>query len=241
MNRDIQKYEDEYPQLSFEETMVHYRKKVVLDFLKTGPSGRILEIGCGLDPLYQHYDLFSEMTIIEPSLKFFKQARTIDERVSVLNTTLIGATKSLKNVDFDKIVMSSILHELEDIDENVKCLKELMTKNSLIHINVPNANSLHRILALEMGLLKSKDSITERQQILEQYHVFSLESLSNLFLKHGFKIIKQGSYFIKPFSHEQMNFIDQHELFPDNIMEGFDKLIKYLPEYGAEIYINVSL
>lgn len=57
--------------------------------------------------------------------------------------------------------------------------------------------------------------------------------------KAGFKAVDSGSYFVKPFTHFQMQQCLDQKIFDDRVLLGLENLVKYMPEYGAGIYVDV--
>ena len=49
-----------------------------------------------------------------------------------------------------------------------------------------------------------------------------------------------GSYFIKLFNHEKMQRMIDIGILDSNILDGLNRMIKYMPDEGAEIYVNVK-
>ena len=74
--RDINKYTEEYIKSDFEEYLVAYRRKKVLEVLNMVSHRRILEIGCGMEPLFKYIpeEQFEEYTVVEPSVSFWRNA-----------------------------------------------------------------------------------------------------------------------------------------------------------------------
>ena len=142
---------------------------------------------------------------------------------------------------FDFIIVSSLLHELENKVEFISKLKEISAKKTVIHFNVPNARSFHRLLALEMSVIDDLFSKSEMQKKMQQDTIFDIESLITFLKSQKFKILDQGSYFIKPFTHLQMQSIINNEIFPPNLLDGLSKMINHMPNMGSEIYANVEL
>ena len=75
---------------------------------------------------------------------------------------------------------------------------------------------------------------------MQQKSVFSLKSLKTLFTEEGFKIIDSGSFFIKPFTHEQMSKVLKIKAFDPKILDGLNKMQKYMPNLGSEIFIDIK-
>ena len=59
-------------------------------------------------------------------------------------------------------------------------------------------------------------------------------------MNNKFEILDTGSYFIKPFTHYQMQKIIDINLLPKKFLEGLYGMISYIPDLGSEIYVNVK-
>ena len=90
--RDIDQYEQSYLQddRDFERYQVRYRRKKVLELYEKLPTDRVLEIGCGMEPLFHFVptDSFSRWVVVEPADAFFAaagRAAAGDERIHCLH------------------------------------------------------------------------------------------------------------------------------------------------------------
>ena len=111
---------------------------------------------------------------------------------------------------------------------------------TVVHVNVPNARSLHRLLAVSMGLIGAPTDTSNTQRTMQQRATYDRESLRTELECAGFMVQDEGSLFVKPFTHAQMQqLVDQHFLTPA-ILDGLDRLIDYLPEFGSEIWVNAK-
>lgn len=241
--RDIDKYTENYNHSVFEEYQVVFRRKKVLEILGKYRPKSILEIGCGNDPLFQYIDWpITDYTIVEPSSSFIENAKELadTEYFHFINCEF-KATKELKDHRFEFVLCSGLLHEVE---EPVSFLKEIVSiccENTIVHINVPNANSVHRLLALEMGIIKDIHEMSENNKILQQHSVFDMASLCNMVESVGLKIVDYGSLFIKPFTHRQMYQMIEQKILTEKILDGLYRLTKYMPELGSEIWVNCKI
>ena len=52
--RDIDKYTENYIIANFEDYQIKYRRKLILDVMSKYNPKTILEIGCGMKPLFQY-------------------------------------------------------------------------------------------------------------------------------------------------------------------------------------------
>ena len=108
-----------------------------------------------------------------------------------------------------------------------------------VHVNVPNARSLHRLLALEMGLIEDVHQLSYNQLCLQQPRTFDIDSLSALCTKNGFEVTEQGSYFIKPYTHRQMAQLQDIGLLDERMLDGLYSLARHLPDMGSEIFVHL--
>ena len=242
--RDIDKYTEDYNQPNFEDYQIIYRRKKILEIMKKYHPKRILEIGCGMEPLFQYIDWeYDKYIIVEPSESFFDNAIHLaegNEKVTGYNECF-SSTEELKESKVDFVICSSLLHELEQPLELLQNIGEVCAENTVVHINVPNANSLHRLIAKEMGLIEDVHDMSERNNLYQQHNVYDLETLKASVEMVGFKVLEEGSYFVKPFTHGQMYEMIKKNIIDENVLEGLYKLEKYLPDYGSEIFLNVQI
>ncbi|EJJ7321077.1 hypothetical protein NJK87_001704, partial [Campylobacter jejuni] len=80
--------------------MVYYRRKKVLEILNKYNPRNILEIGCGMDSIFNYYKNFNKATIIEPSDAFYNKAISDfkeKDNIEIFNDFLENITKTLKN------------------------------------------------------------------------------------------------------------------------------------------------
>lgn len=57
----------------------------------------------------------------------------------------------------------------------------------------------------------------------------------------GLRVLERGSYFVKPFTHAQMEACLENGILSEKLLDGLDRMTKYMPELGAEIYVMFSV
>jgi 2-polyprenyl-3-methyl-5-hydroxy-6-metoxy-1,4-benzoquinol methylase len=239
----MEQYIKEYNKHNFEAVQVSYKQKKVLEQLRLYPHKNILDIGCGPSPLFIYTDDFDTMTVVDPETEFIENAKRLSQgntRIKCVCGFFEETVAELSSTS-DFIVVSGLLHEIEQPDVFMEALKSVCTVDTVVYINVPNAYSLHRILAREMGLIKEVTDKSDAQIRLQQQSTFSMETLSELIESHHFTIIDKGAFFIKPFTHRQMHAMLAARIIDFNVLDGLYKLSEYLPEYGSEIYVNCKI
>ena len=242
--RDLADYERVYGAHAFEAVQAAFRKRMLLDLLARLQPACVLEIGCGLDTLANHWTEAERFVVVEPGAAFAAQARaaTVGRRdVAVLEGLLETVGSSLRAGDYDLILISGLLHELVDCGPLLGAVRSLCDVGTVVHVNVPNAHSFHRLLALEMGLIEDVTAMSGTQKGLQQHRTFTRETLIALVEAHGFLAYETGSYFVKPFTHGQMLDLQTQGFLTPRMLEGLWGMAKHLPDQGSEIYVNLKL
>lgn len=244
--RNIENYANEYLKHDFEEYEVRYRRKKVLDIIEKYEAQKILEIGCGMEPLFMHIGGYDFYCLIEPSSKFYNNALTLHEKYNnkekrVFLKGFFEENKDVKKYEYDMVILSSLLHEIPNQNQFVEHIREVCNKQTVVHINVPNANSFHRVLACKMGLIDDVHQLTERNYRFQQHKVMDIKELRGIVERAGFEVIEEGSYFIKPFTHSQMLSMIETEIIDEKILDGLNNMCEEMPGLGAEIYLNCRM
>lgn len=242
--KNFKKYQDDYKLLSFEEYHVNARKRILLNQINLINPRHVLEIGCGLDPLGVYLNDEIKFTLIEPAQEFYKLAMQKFEgtpNTNVINSTFENVKlDDLYSVDF--VIVSCLLHELENREAFLIQLKKLFSnlkKSAICHINVPNANSLHRRLAVSMGLIDKVDVPSDTQFAMQQNGiVYDYKSLTMELKKYGFKALDDGGILLKPFTHNQMFQILNHNIVGHDLIFGLEALGVEMKEISSEIWVN---
>ena len=241
--RNMADYEADYHTLPFEHIQTKFRRAHVLGEISRKSPKHLLEIGCGTLPLFTDLAANIAVTVIEPVAEFAANAHKLAQ--SRKNTFIVhGFVEDFqtKTHDFDMIVLSCLLHEVPNPAILLAAVRSLCRIDTVLHINVPNARSLHRLLATAMGLIPEPGTQSNTQLKMQQRATtYEAESLRSELVQAGFTVTEQGSLFVKPFAHAQMQQLVDQGFITLSMLEGFDKLVHWLPDLGSEIWVNVQL
>jgi SAM-dependent methyltransferase len=244
INAHTEDYIDELSKdSSFEAVLSNARKKQVLRSMDLYQHNSILEIGCGLNPLFTDINDYEEYTIVEPSKKFTDFARALeknDRKITIINGFLEEIFDELENQKFDFIFLSGVLHQVPQPEKFLKTIYKLCDTSSIVHINVPNAYSFHRLLALEMGYINTIFEKSETNAKLQVNWIFDKDCLIRLVHENEFDVLDFGTYFIKLFTNEQMEKIIATNILKKDVIEGLENMIKYMPDMGCEMFVNLK-
>jgi SAM-dependent methyltransferase len=240
--RDIEAYQRAYAASDFEPVQARMRRRMLLDLLARWQPARVLEVGCGNDALFADCPAFERFCVVEPGPAFAEKARAQaghDPRIRVVEAFMEDAAAQLAGESFDCILLSGLLHEVPDAARLLAAVRLLCSATTQVHVNVPNARSLHRLLALEMGLIDDLHQLSANQRDLQQPRTFDIDSLSALATESSFEVLEHGSYFVKPFTHRQMAQLQDNGLLDERMLDGLYGLARHLPDMGSEIFVHL--
>lgn len=194
------------------------------------PGDSVLELGYGegvtVSLLKQKA---TDYTVVEGSLKLYEKMIELHPDVHC-EYSLFENFES--NRSFDKILALHVLEHVDDPIEMAVHSKKWMHKDSELVVIVPNRNSLHRLLAYEMGIINSTDELSERDKIVGHQRVYSLKTLREDLTEAGFEIIQEQGFFLKLLPNSMM--LD----FSDEMINALNSLSPQLP---IELMANIGL
>lgn len=236
-------YHKNYNELLFEDVLRTYRYHHVLNLFSKFGSKNILEIGCGYNPIFEYYSDFDSMTIVELDIHFYQDAiqkANGNPKIKIINKPIQFCIDDLGS-GFDLILISGFLHEIDNPQEVLTLVRNICSSTTKVISFVPNAKSFHRVLAYEAGLINQIYDFSDNDKKFGRRLVWDVNSFSELFKSAGFKVELTETYFIKPFAHYQMRKLLDDEIINDKILDGLNKMIKYMPEMGCEIAIVATM
>lgn len=239
--RDLVDYVGQYRALPFEPLQISFRRRRVLARVALHAPRRLLEIGCGESPLF--LDLPGlETVVVEPAAAFAANARRLAaERpeVTVVEQYAEELGPSLGG-PFDMVVLSCLLHEVPDPQRLLSAVRGLCAPGGVLHVNVPSARSLHRLLAVAMGLIPDVATESDTQRTMQQRGVYDAAGLEDELGRAGFAVTERGSIFVKPFTHAQMQRLVDEDFLTPQMLDGLDALALLLPDLGSELWMDAE-
>lgn len=227
---------------SLESILSSLRRKQVLISVNKYNHKNILEIGCGLDPLYPYVHGWNSYAIVVPGIEFFDALKASNlYNVDIYNGYLEDIYEELLGNEFDYIFLSGVLHQVPNLQIFLKAINQLSSCDTVVHINVPNAYSFHRLLAMEIGYINNIFEKSETNTRLQVRWVFDKNSLYKVVQDNGFEVLDFGTYFIKLFTNEQMEKLINLGVFEKDLLLGLENMVKYLPDMGCEMFVNIRL
>lgn len=200
--------------------------------LKNTPQP-ILEMGLGtgltLNQLVERHHL--QIDVVEGSAALCEQAR---QRYG----NKIGVQQSFfetfhSNKKYHTILALHVLEHVDDPSQVITQMgQEALALGGRIIALVPNALSLHRRLAVQMGLQPALDTLSERDHLVGHQRVFTPNSLTQAFEQAGFSIEQTFGFGLKTLPYSMM------EGWSDDLIRACVQISTDLP---AELLANIGL
>ena len=138
---------------------------------------------------------------------------------------------------FDCLIMHHILEHIENPAEVLLKAKDLLQKDSVLAISVPNATALSRRLAVKMGILDSVYELTDNDKHHGHYRVYDWPALESQLVECGYRIIGRHGLSFKLLSDSQnIKMLDENIIGKEQI-KGLWELADELPEHAGAIMI----
>lgn len=241
MGRNFNDYLEKFNKMKFERILERYRYERVVKILKLIDQDnlkRILEIGPGLNSFCRHFSGEVVKDVVEPIdyLYDLQIPKNDTKKINFLNID-IESFLEVTNEKYDLIIASSVLHEIQNLRLVLSKLVSKLSIGAYIIIVVPNNQSIHRLIGLDMGITKQLHELTSMENDMQQFHSFSMKSLSEVILDLGLKIVRLETGFLKFLPHKVLDNLIENELLEEAEFAIFDKLSQFLPTYGAEIFL----
>jgi trans-aconitate methyltransferase len=212
-------------QLDFDKRLIGFRYRTLKPYMR-GPLG--LELGPAEGEMTRFLvEDFEQLVTVDGSRELLAQ---IPDRPNLHKVHCLFEDFQ-PTQRFNTIVME---HILEHVDDPVGLLRRAvpwLAPGGRILAGVPNGNSIHRLVAVKMGLLKHPCELNARDHTLGHQRVYTPATLRADIEAAGLKVVKTGGVYFKPLSNKQ---IQDH--WSEEMIEGFYELGKDFPELAAELY-----
>lgn len=191
---------------------------------------RCLELGPAeglMSPrLYEH---FPALSLVEGAQKFADDLKVRYPRAKV-HCSLFEDFSTTE--EFDTIVLGHVLEHVDNPVDILSRAKQWLANDGVVLATVPNARSLHRQAAVNMGLLKEEHELNETDRHHGHRRVYDPEWFRADFRSAGLRIDAFGGYWMKPLSNAQIE-----AAWTPEMLRAFMELGERYPDIAAEIYV----
>jgi 2-polyprenyl-3-methyl-5-hydroxy-6-metoxy-1,4-benzoquinol methylase len=194
------------------------------------PRQRVLELGCATGLMT------SQLAGEGRTLVAIDRSAPYLDRLGARGLT--GVSAVLADVDsfepegrFDHVVMTSLLHEVADPTALLARARAWLAPGGRIHVTLQNPNSIHRLTAVEMGLIESAEETSERGARYGTRRMLDADALAAVAGDAGLRVRERGGILLKPLPNSAMADLDPA------VIEGFERVARHFPEHCAMTYL----
>lgn len=204
-------------------------------YIRDKRFGKVLEVGSydgSMTEMILEY--VNHVEVIEPSLELTKKVSgKFGNRVTVRNTTLENFYPQAK------YSLIFLIHTLEHIDNSRSALiklKDLLDKDGLLIVMVPNAEALSRQIAAEMGLMSSIYEVLESEKNQGHVRNYNLQSLCNEIADAGMHSLESGGVLLKTLANFQIDRALETGVISIDYLDACNALALRFPTLCSSVY-----
>jgi 2-polyprenyl-3-methyl-5-hydroxy-6-metoxy-1,4-benzoquinol methylase len=128
----------------------------------------------------------------------------------------------------DHVVLANVLHELDDPQTLLATVaEEHLAPSGIVHVSLQNPLSLHRLVALEMGLIDDLSEVAANGLKYATRRLYTAAELAALAGRAGLEVAHREGVMLKPLPNAAMAALDPA------VLAGFVAAAKHLPDHGA--------
>ncbi len=208
----------------------YYAKRLQVEVIKPWMIGRrVLEMGCATGEL---------TSLMAPLSKDYHVVEGSSRNVEAARQRVPGATyftslwESFEPSErYSDILLVCALEHVEDPVAVTRRAREWLAEDGRLHIIVPNADSLHRLVGVEMNMLPQRTSLSESDLRVGHRRVYVLDTLLADLRESGFSSLHWQGVFLKFLSNQQMLDWDW------SLIHALHRVGQRFPDRCAEIYV----
>ena len=232
LKQDIEAY-DRHHLVDNRLTLEWYPQRVVA----MASTGSMLELGLGHGYSTEYFsNTFDRYMVVEGSVEMIGrfQDRHQFGNVDIVHGFFEDFDTELR---FDAIGMGFVLEHVDDPALILRNFSRFLTPGGSIFIAVPNAESLHRRIGHEAGLLPNMQALSEADIDFGHQRYFTCSSLCQMVESAGLEVENIEGLLLKPITSQQ---IAQLEL-SEAILQALLKVGVSYPELSNSILLKASL
>jgi SAM-dependent methyltransferase len=197
---------------------------------RVAPGERVLELGCatGLMTAYLA-DGGARVTGIDRSEAYLDRARArVGDRATLIRAGLAEpGWEDLAGGGFDHVLLCNLVHELPDPVDLLRRAAARLAPHGLVHLSLQNPDSIHRLVAVEMGLIEDVREVSARGDRFGTLGLWGADDLVRLAREADLGVVAWEGVMLKPLPNGMMA-----EL-PPEVLDGFERAARHLPAHCA--------
>jgi 2-polyprenyl-3-methyl-5-hydroxy-6-metoxy-1,4-benzoquinol methylase len=197
---------------------------------RVAPGDRVLELGCATGLMTAHLaGLGARVTGIDRSEPYLDRARArAGAGVALIRAGLAAPGWEAHTGDgFDHVLVCNLIHEVPDPVDLLVRAAALLHPGGLVHLSLQNPDSIHRLVAVEMGLIADVAEVSDRGDRFGTRGLCDADALAALAQEAGLREVLREGVMLKPLPNAMMADL------PADVLDGFEAAARYLPGHCA--------
>lgn len=197
---------------------------------------RVLELGCATGLMTcALLAAGAAVTAVDRSPGYLARARARAADAVLVQAGLEDADwEQRTGSGFDHVLACNLIHEMDDPVALLARARDVLAEGGLVHLSLQNPASIHRLVALEMGLIGDLRDISERGARFDTLGLWTADELGELGRDAGLEVVAREGVMLKPLPNAMMA-----EL-PPEVLDGFERAARHLPEHCAMTYLVLA-
>jgi trans-aconitate methyltransferase len=226
-------YSDQYdPDTDFDAWYSHVAIDVVKEFIR--PGDRVAELGCSTGLMTEVLaGRGAQVEGIEQSSIYLKRAEArnlqgVEWRCQNLDEWVP------KNESYEHVVAANVLHEVGDPVQVLSRVRSGLVSGGLVHVTLQNPESIHRLAALDMGLIADLHQVSQRGEAYGTRSLWTVDEFIALARDCGLRCLFWRGLALKPFPNIEM------ERLAREVLEGLQAVSLRLSGISAMYYVLLA-
>ncbi len=200
------------------------------------PGSHVLEMGFGEGNMtHQLLAAGMKVDLVEGAELLVENARAIYGDMVRVHHAMFAEFEP--DCEYDAILATNILEHVADPAETLACVRKWSSPNTRVAVTVPNAGSIHRRLAMLMGIQPALDTLSPRDHLVGHMRVYDFERLQCEVCDAGFEIVDQKGFLLKVLPNAMMKNMSAELV--QALYAIADQLdIRYLADIGVVLKIK---
>ncbi|MGZ0076713.1 methyltransferase domain-containing protein [Methylomonas sp. YC3] len=170
-----------------------------------------------------------KLTIVDVQNKFSRQ---VEKDRALKSACFIQAKweEFVPNELYSDILLTDSLEHVEEPRLLLNIVSRWLADDGRLHVIVPNARSVHRLLGVEMGLISTPFELNSNDIDSGHQRVYDTNALKHDIKLAGLELLTLEGVQFKPMTDVQLS------TFSEQFQDALNKLSVHFNEYCAEIY-----